>query len=211
MGEQLIPFAPFHLISIAICSKLPPTDHCFPLPPPSPLASPHPSHPHLPLSQRLEQVSDEQIYNYPEKQFNRILNKKAIETEEEYEDGDEEDPEHEDYEEDGGDEEDQEERRPAPKKRRIEQEDEQEDEQDESEVEDYEVQYVEDFEESDEEIEELPPVAVSSFYSKSAARKAPATAVKGKGGRKGNRIEIEYEQEIEEPAKMTNKDMDFNF
>jgi protein MAK16 len=190
------------------------------------------------LLERLKQVTDNEIYNYPEQQYTKVINKasdKFLAEEGENEDEEEEDGEEEEPE--------------------LEEELEAEDAEDEDG--EYNVEYIEDFEESDaeeddEDIEELGslPSRFSapslSYYSKSSAvskrshddhddedsghgskrarKDVPSGGKKdskknGSSKRgKGTRVEIEYEEETEEPRQKlransgrNTSDMDFNF
>ena len=146
------------------------------------------------LLERLKQVSEGEIYNYPEKQYSRALAiaekkfSKSSEADAEFEEEDGEDEEEgaeEEFEEDGEDGE-----------------------------EDYNVEYIEDFEESDEEIEvedagdnllELyEKVQESRKKRKSGGAIGGGVASAPESGalkkKKGAKIEIEYENEEETAA-----------
>eukprot|EP00981_Chlorochromonas_danica_P010789 scaffold3412_cov171-Ochromonas_danica.AAC.7 len=192
------------------------------------------------LLDRLQAVSEDVIYNYPERQFNRVLNKSSQKTSDK-EEGEEEEEEEEELEEEGAEEawedleEEDDNERPKGKRPRASRQEEEEEEEEEEEAEpaDYEVQYVEDFEESDAE-DDLEDVGnhfaptTSSFYSKSSSSALAAGGNKKKGPlsskttgsnrdgkkkpRRGAHIEIEYEEETT-PAEReaAQGDMDFNF
>lgn len=131
------------------------------------------------LLERLKQVSDGEIYNYPEKQYSRALSRaeKKFAKEEVEEEGENEDEEDEDEEED-------------------------------EEEEDNNIEYVEDFEESDEEGEEEDMEESADklldLYAKikeaKIKRKQSSDAGKNNSGKrqKGPRVEVEYEDEEED-------------
>lgn len=106
------------------------------------------------LLERLKQSTDNEIYNYPERQYTKILNQQR----DKYEEDEEVEEEDEEYE---GEE--------------VEYEDEEEEEEEDPQA--YDIQYVEDFEESDDEGEDMEdidqlmpkfalPTSSSSFYAK---------------------------------------------
>jgi len=158
------------------------------------------------LLERLKQVSEGEIYNYPEKEYAKALSKAQQKYRSE-EGGEEEDEEEEDEEEEDEEEEEGE----------MEEEQEYEDEDEEGQLN---VQYVEDFDPSDDEddaIEEWGSGDVSEVVSSKASktkagapssasasrkRKDPpaAPASRTQQQRKGPRVEIEYEEEDEERA-----------
>eukprot|EP01033_Poteriospumella_lacustris_P011282 gene11282-8015_t len=191
------------------------------------------------LLERLKQVTDNEIYNYPEQQYSKVINKASDEYEEE--EGEEEDEEEEGEEEEGEEED-------AEYEEELEEEDGEEGE--------YNVEYIEDFEESDEEEEDMeemgslpsrfsaPSLSYYSKSSKGVSSSSSATGKRGhdddttdagskrartdnsskkeskKGGKgKGTRVEIEYEEEEEAPrqrlrssaGRADTSDMDFNF
>merc|ERR1712023_514209 len=140
------------------------------------------------LLERLKQVSDGEIYNYPEHQYTKALSraeKKHKEEAKKYEEEDEE---------------------------KQEEEEEEEDEEGEQE-EDYNVEYVEDFDESDEEEEEEVEDSVEKILAmyaklkeaKSKRKQSIDTGIsnsrEGVSSRskkqRGARVEIEYEEEGE--------------
>jgi protein MAK16 len=170
------------------------------------------------LLERLKQVSEGEIYNYPEKEYTKALSKaqqkyrsenpadKAAQEEDEDDEEEDEEEEEGEYEDEEGAE--------------LEGEWEEEDGEDDGELN---VQYVEDFDPSDDEdgdIEELdfaaPPRksaaaggggsgGSSSGKNSSDKRKrkdGPAGGSAAAARRKGPRVEIEYEEEEEQPAKM---------
>lgn len=143
------------------------------------------------LLERLKQVSEGEIYNYPETQYQKVLNKasKKYADEEGVADEDDEDEEYEVEEEEGDDEE--------------------EEEEDEGE---YNIEYVADFDESEDEEEEMENAAEILKAAKEMAAAAAAAAGGGAGGKKrkasktaaatstgkktkGARVEIEYEED----------------
>jgi protein MAK16 len=136
------------------------------------------------LLERLKQVTEGEIYNYPESNYQKVIKKVGAEDElqednEELEDEDLEDE--------------------------LEEEDEEEEGQ-------YNVQYVEDFEESDDE-EDIENSAdqLSSLFKASKKRKSSTSS---KSGKKGARVNVEYEYEDEEEPRQresNTKNMDFNF
>lgn len=156
------------------------------------------------LLERLKQSTEEGIFNYPERQFNSVLNKASNKYKEDNDD-EIEDP-------DEVSEEEEEEL-----------EEELEEEEEEEEDGELNIQYVEDFEESDEDIEDtgyqLPSIGKISndYYSakletSSKKRKLDSKANKKDKKRKGTRVEVEYEDEDEEVNKpQTATNMDFNF
>eukprot|EP01041_Mallomonas_annulata_P005464 gene5464-10991_t len=139
------------------------------------------------LLERLKQVSEGEIYNYPEKQYSKALNKagKFYSDEEGKNEEDEED-----MEDDEGNE--------------I--EDEEEDEEEDSPLN---IEYVEDFEPSDDEEDmEDTELLQSSVISK---RKSPTSSIntdistkRGKGA-KGTRVKVEYEVEEEDEEEDSGK------
>lgn len=140
------------------------------------------------LLERLKQVTEGEIYNYPESNYQKVI--KKVGTEDELHEDDEE----EDYEEED-----------------EELEDELEEEEDEQEGQ-YNVQYVEDFEESDDE-EDIENSAdqLSSLFKANKKRKSSASS---KSSKKGARVNVEYEYEDEEEPRQresNTNNMDFNF
>ena len=145
------------------------------------------------LLERLKQVSENEIYNYPEQQYKKVLSREAAANDEEEEEEEEED---EDYELEG------------------EEEDEEEEE--------YNVEYVEDFEESDDE-EEIEEAANSLALAKLGKRKLEikgrsSSSSSSKRTGKGTRVEVEYEEEDDEDERTRVRQqeqavsaMDFNF
>jgi protein MAK16 len=139
------------------------------------------------LLERLKQVSDGEIYNYPEKQYSRALSR-AEKNFSKVEGQEEEDGEYEEGEE--------------------------EDEEDE---EDYNVEYVEDFEESDEdEIEELEADKLLELYekmkeTKNKRKQAKEAVSSSSKKRKGPRVEVEYEDEEEENPREMITSSQYNF
>jgi len=146
------------------------------------------------LLERLKQVSDGEIYNYPQKEYSSALSRannkyKDSDGAEAERDVDEE----EEYEEEGEEQE-----------RELEEED----EEDEAEGA-YNVEYVEDFDESDDEFE-VEEAAAKMSAAASNKRKPAAAAAKG-SKKKGPRIEIEYEEEEEGERDTRVKVGNFNF
>lgn len=134
------------------------------------------------LLERLRQVTEGEIYNYPEKQYSKVLNKAANKYQEEV--GEEVvDP----------DEEQEEEER------------EMEEEEEGKEEEDYNIEYVEDFEESDAEDADLEDTdqflddhKISSRAKRSASSSGSSSSNKRRAVGSGSskpRVEIEYEEE----------------
>lgn len=135
------------------------------------------------LLERLKQVSEGEIYNYPEKEYTKALSKAQQKYKGENPEEEEEEEEFEDEEGEDG-----------------ELEEELEDEEDEDERGLY-VQYVEDFEQSDgeDDIEEYNQVAELVPQGDSKRKRVPESKPSSKGagtrGPKGPRVEIEYEEE----------------
>lgn len=158
------------------------------------------------LLERLKQVSEGEIYNYPERQYSKALNrastqysdmndKKKNKSVDEFE-------EEEDEEVEG----------------QFDEEEMEEELEDEEEDGPLLVEYVEDFEPSDEEEEEVEEAAdsittLAALHSKRRAGSgATGPAKKGKGSKKA-RVDVEYEkeEEDEEDVRQKHTDMEFNF
>jgi len=161
------------------------------------------------LLERLKQVSESEIYNYPEKEYTKALSKAQQryksenpgDAEAEADDYDDEEEEEEEGEWEDGEGED------------GEMEGEWEDGEDEGDDGELNVQYVEDFDPSDDEddledfdVAEIIPGSSNNKRKKAASAAAAAAASnskaganKNKGARKGARVEIEYEEEDDEP------------
>lgn len=129
------------------------------------------------LLERLKQVSDTEIYNYPEKEYNKALGRaqdagiKSGEVEEEEE-------EEEDYEDaEAVFEDDDEDGEPG----------------------EYDIEYIEDLDESEDEddIEEAASIINTAKMLSKKRKESSSTSDKGKKPKKGARIEIEYEEEDE--------------
>ena len=155
------------------------------------------------LLERLKQVSDGEIYNYPEQQYTKALSR----AEKKHKENEGDEGEEEEEEEEEGEEEEEEEG----------------EEEEEEEEEDYNVEYVEDFDESDEEydaeeVEEVEDSAekILAMYAKlketKNKRKQPNNVASSSGSttntktgsvstrskkQRGSRVEIEYEDEGE--------------
>lgn len=143
------------------------------------------------LLERLKQVNESEIYNYPEQQYNKAL-KMANDNYEEEEDAAVKERKKNKSATNGDDDDDDEE-----VESELEYEDEEEEDQE------YNIEYVEDFDESDEEDGEENEIEhsadqLAALYN-SMKRKL---ASKGKGGKGGKgELEIEYEEEDEGPVK----------
>jgi protein MAK16 len=150
------------------------------------------------LLERLKQVSDGEIYNYPQKEYSSALSR----ANNKYKDSD--DAEVERDVDDEGEEEDEEEYEGEEGEREM------EDELEEAEGEGaYNVEYVEDFDESDDEfdVEE----AAAKVSAAASNKRKPAAAAPRAPKKKGPRIEIEYEEEEEGERDTRQKVGNFNF
>jgi len=129
------------------------------------------------LLERLKQVSDTEIYNYPEKEYTKALGR-AQDAGIKSGEVDEEEEEEEDY------------------------EDEEavfEDEDEDGEPGEYDIEYIEDLDESEDEdeIEEAASIINTANILSKKRKESSSKSDKGKKPKKGARIEIEYEEEDE--------------